>query len=132
LHHQIIIEEAKKMMRIMLKSKVSYASVTDAQLYYKGSITIDEAIMEEAGLLEGERVDVLNLHNGARLQTYVIKGNKNSGVICLNGPAARLGFKGDKIVIISYGMLSDDEIKAFKARYVELDENNKIKNTYLA
>ncbi|MFA7677505.1 MAG: aspartate 1-decarboxylase [Candidatus Omnitrophota bacterium] len=120
------------MMRIMLKSKVSYASVTDAQLYYKGSITIDEAIMEEAGLLEGERVDVLNLHNGARLQTYVIKGNKNSGVICLNGPAARLGFKGDKIVIISYGMLSDDEIKAFKARYVELDENNKIKNTYLA
>jgi len=120
------------MMRIMLKSKTYYAKVTDAELYYKGSISIDEAIMEAAGLLAGERVDVLNLNNGSRLQTYVIKGDKDSGTICLNGPAARLGFKGDKIVIISYGLYNEEELKAQKAKYVELDEQNKIKNTYLA
>ncbi|MCK5393666.1 MAG: aspartate 1-decarboxylase [Candidatus Omnitrophica bacterium] len=120
------------MMRIMLKSKVYYANITDLQLYYKGSITIDEAIMEKSDLMEGERVDVLNVNNGVRLQTYVIKGEKNTGVICLNGPAARMGFKGDKIVIISYGMYSEDELKKIKARYVELGEKNEIKNTHLA
>lgn len=117
-------------MRIMLKSKVYYATVTDAQLYYKGSISIDEAIIEAADLKEGERVDVLNLNNGSRLQTYVIKGKKGSGQICLNGPAARMGFKGDKIIIISYAIYKDEEIK--KAHYVELDEKNQITNTYLA
>ncbi len=120
------------MMRIMLKSKISYAVVTDAELYYKGSITIDAGIMEAAGLREGERVDILNLNNGARIQTYVIKGKKGSGVICLNGPAARSGFKGDKLAIISYGIYSEEELKNFKSQYVELDEHNKIKNTYLA
>jgi aspartate 1-decarboxylase len=114
----------------MLKSKVYYATVTDAQLYYKGSISIDEAIIEAADLKEGERVDVLNLNNGSRLQTYVIKGKKGSGEICLNGPAARMGFKGDKIIIISYAIYKDEEIK--KARYVELGEKNEITNTYLA
>ena len=120
------------MMRIMLKSKVFYAKVTDLQLYYRGSITIDEKIMEEANLKEGERVDVLNLNTGSRLQTYVIKGKKGSGDICLNGPAARLGFKGDKIIIISYGIYNEDELKDLKAKYVELGEKNEIKNTYLA
>ena len=90
------------MMRVMLKSKVSYAVLTDLQLYYKGSISIDEEIMDAANLKENERVDVLNLNTGSRLQTYVIKGERGSGVICLNGPAARLGFKGDKIIIISF------------------------------
>ena len=120
------------MMRIMLKSKIYYAVINDLQLYYKGSITIDEKIMEHADLKEGERVDVLNLNNGTRLQTYVIKGAKDSGMICLNGPAARLGFKGDKIVIISYGLYGEEEIKNLKAKYIEVDEQNKIKNTHLA
>src|SRR3989338_4393541 len=108
------------MMRIMLKSKISYAVVTNSELYYKGSITIDEKIMEASGLREAERVDVLNLNNGARIQTYVIKGKKGSGVICLNGPAARCGFKGDKLTIISYGIYSEEELKDFKSQYVEL------------
>lgn len=120
------------MMRIMLKSKVYYATLNDLQLYYKGSITIDEKIMEKADLCEGERVDVLNVNNGARLQTYVIKGAKDSGTICLNGPAARLGSKGDKIVIISYGLYKEEELKTLKGKYIELDEQNKIKNTHLA
>ncbi len=120
------------MMRTMLKSKVSYAVVSEAQLYYKGSITIDENIMEAADLKKGEKVDVLNLNNGARLQTYVIKGARGSGVICLNGPAARLGAKGDKVVIISYGLYKEEELEKLKGKYVEVDEQNKIKNTYLA
>ena len=120
------------MMRIMLRSKTYYAVITDTQLYYRGSITIDEVIMEKAGLLAGERVDVLNLNNGSRLQTYVIKGDKGSGSICLNGPAAHLGSKGDKVVIISYGLYDEEELRTQKAKYVELDEQNKIKNTYLA
>lgn len=120
------------MMRIMLKSKISYATITDLQLYYKGSITIDEEIMKAADLREAERVDVLNLNTGQRLQTYVIRGKKNSGIICLNGPAARLGFKGDKVIIVSYGIYNEEELADLKSKYVELDERNKIKNTYWA
>lgn len=120
------------MFRIMLKSKISYAVISDLQLYYKGSITIDEDIMDGADLKEGEKVDVLNLNTGARLQTYVIRGEKGSGVICLNGPAARCGYKGDKIIVVSYGLYEEAELKSFKSRYVELDEHNKIKNTYMA
>jgi len=119
------------MFRIMLKSKIYYATITDTQLYYKGSITIDERIMKEADLLEGEKVEVLNLNNGNRLETYVIKGKKR-GVICLNGPAARLGIKNDKIIILSYGLYNEEEIKNLKVRFVELDERNQIKNSYLA
>jgi aspartate 1-decarboxylase len=120
------------MIRIMLKSKISYAKITQTELHYKGSITIDEGLMRAADLYEGERVDVLNLNNGFRLQTYVIKGEENSGVICLNGPAARCGVVGDKIIIVAYGLYSDDECKALKAHYLELDDENKIKNTYMA
>jgi len=120
------------MMRVMLKSKISGATVSAAELYYKGSITIDETLMQEADLYTGERVDVLNLNNGIRLQTYVIAGKKGSGIICLNGPAARAGYKGDKLIIISYGIYSQEEQGARKAKYVELDEHNKIKNSYLA
>jgi aspartate 1-decarboxylase len=116
----------------MLKSKISYATITDLQLYYKGSITIDEDMINEANLKEHERVDVLNLNNGVRLQTYVIKGEKGSGKICLNGPAARSGYKGDKIIIISYGLYNEKELESFKTKFVEVDEQNKIKNSYLA
>lgn len=120
------------MMRTMLKSKIFYAVVTDTQLYYKGSITIDEKIMREADLIEGEKVEVLNLNNGVRLETYTIKGQPESGVICLNGPSARLGFKGDKIVILSYGLYGQDEMPAYKHKLVELDEKNRIKSTSMA
>ena len=120
------------MMRTMLKSKVSNAKVSDNNLYYKGSIEIDEAIMKAADLKEGEKVDVLNLNNGVRFQTYVIKGVFGSGVVCLNGPAARLGHKGDKIIIISYGIYENNELENFKSQYVELDESNSVKNSYEA
>lgn len=120
------------MLRVLLKSKIYYATITETQLYYKGSITIDEAIMEKADLQEGEKVEVLNLNNGERLETYVIKGEKNSGIICLNGPAARRGFKGDKIVILSYGLYDEKEIENHKPIFVELDNGNSLKNTYLA
>lgn len=120
------------MMRIMLKSKVYYATISDLHLYYKGSISIDEEIMKAANLAAGERVDILNLNNGVRLQTYVIKGKAQSGIICLNGPAARCGLKGDKIIVISYGFYSEEELADLKANYVELDEANKIKTSYLA
>ncbi len=120
------------MLRTMLKSKIYYATISDLQLYYKGSITIDQKIIDAADLREGERVDVLNLNNGVRLQTYVITGRRDSGIICLNGPAARRGAKGDKLVIISYGLYQEEEVKTLKGRYVEVDEHNKIKNTHLA
>ncbi|MDD5069737.1 MAG: aspartate 1-decarboxylase [Candidatus Omnitrophica bacterium] len=120
------------MLRTMLKSKICYATVTEMKLYYKGSITIDEAIIEAAVLLPGEKVEVLNLNNGIRFETYVIKGARDSGVICLNGPAARLGVKGDKVVILSYGIYTPEELKNYSADVVEVDESNKITNTYLA
>ncbi|MBN2484186.1 MAG: aspartate 1-decarboxylase [Candidatus Omnitrophica bacterium] len=120
------------MMRTMLKSKISYAIVTEAQLYYQGSITLDEKIIQSAGLYAGEKVEVLNLNNGQRFETYVIKGEPDSGVVCLNGPAARLGCEGDKLIILSYGAYSDEEIETLKVKYVELNESNRIKNSYLA
>ncbi|MBU2102391.1 MAG: aspartate 1-decarboxylase [Candidatus Omnitrophota bacterium] len=120
------------MMRVMLKSKISYAKITSHELYYKGSITIDEEIMEKADLREGEKVEVLNLNNGERLETYAIKGTRQSGVICLNGPSARLGYTGDTIFILSYGFYADEEVVRLKARFVELDDKNKITNTYMA
>lgn len=120
------------MIRTMLKSKIYYATVTDMQLYYKGSITIDEELMEKADLLVNEKVEVLNMNTGSRIETYVIKGKRGSGVICLNGPAARTGIKGDKLVILSYGMYNEDELKKVKPNCVELDDANKIKNIHLA
>ena len=120
------------MMRIMLKSKITSATITDAQLYYRGSITVDESLMEAVDLREGEKVDVLNVNNGARLQTYVIKGPRLSGVICLNGPAARAGVKGDKLMVISYGIYTDDESAKLKPKIVELDDANRIKNPPVA
>jgi aspartate 1-decarboxylase len=120
------------MMRIMLKSKISYATITQAELYYKGSITIDETLMKAACLYENEKVEVLNLNNGNRFETYCIKGKAKSGVICLNGPAARMGFKGDKLIILSYALYSEDEIKKLKSVIVELNERNRVKNTHLA
>lgn len=118
------------MMQIeVLKSKLHRVKVTEADLNYIGSITIDEDLMDAADLMEGERVDVLNLNNGVRLQTYVITGQRGSGTICLNGPAARQGYKGDKIIIISYGYYNQEEVKQLSAKFVQVNEENKIKNT---
>jgi aspartate 1-decarboxylase len=110
----------------ILKSKIHHAVVTEANLHYVGSITIDENLMETAHLIENEKVNVLNMNNGERLETYVIKGKKNSGVICLNGPAARKVLVGDTVVIISYCSLDFEEAKNFKPWIVFPDENNKL------
>lgn len=97
------------MLITVLKSKISYATLTDKNLYYEGSITIDAAIMEQANLKENEQVHIVNLNNGERLITYVIKGEKNSKIFALNGPAARKGEMGDKIFILSYAQVDENE-----------------------
>lgn len=102
----------------VLKSKIHKVSVTQANLNYVGSITIDEDLMDAANLLENEKVQVLNLNNGERFETYVIKGERNSGVICLNGPAARKVLEGDVIIVISYAMMDFEEAKFFKPRLI--------------
>jgi len=116
------------MMRTMLKSKIHRATVTDANLYYEGSITIDQSLMEKSGILANEKVEVLNLNNGSRLETYVIPGKKKSGIICLNGPAARGACKGDKIIIVAYALVEDKDCPGVKPKIVKVDERNRIKN----
>jgi aspartate 1-decarboxylase len=98
----------------IVKSKIHKVTVTEADLQYVGSITIDEALMEAANLIENEKVQVVNLNNGERLETYVIRGERGSGVICLNGPAARKAVIGDVVTIISYATMEFEEAKRFK------------------
>lgn len=98
----------------VVKSKIHRVKITEADLNYVGSITIDEAIMEAANIIENEKVQVVNINNGERLETYVIKGKRNSGTICLNGPAARRAAVGDLVIIISYAGMSFEEAKTFK------------------
>ncbi len=117
------------MMREMFKSKIHRATVTEAELYYEGSITIDRELIDAANFLPGEKVQVVNLNNGARLETYVLEGKAGSGIICLNGPAARLGFKGDEVVIITYAHMTEEEAKVHKPRIVFVDKSNKITST---
>ncbi len=102
----------------VLKSKIHRVTVTEANLNYVGSITIDEDLMEAANLIENEKVQVVNVNNGARLETYVIKGEKGSGVICLNGPAARLVALGDIVIIMSYASMDFEEAKKFKPQVI--------------
>ena len=116
------------MLRTILKSKIHRARVTQANLYYEGSITIDAALMQAADIIEGEKVEVLNLNNGHRLETYAIPGGSGTGVICLNGPAARGACVGDEVVIVSYVLVEDKEAKAVKPKLIKVDERNKIKN----
>ena len=114
-------------MRIeVLKSKIHRAKITQAELHYVGSITIDEVLMNEANLIEGEKVQVVNINNGERLETYVIKGEPNSGVICLNGPAARKAMVGDLVVIISYASMDWEEAKKFKPAIIFPDPDNRL------
>ena len=111
----------------VLKSKIGHATITQAELKYEGSITIDSDILKAVSIIPGEKVHVLNESTGNRLETYVIAGNPASGVICLNGPAARLGFVGDRLIILSYGLLEVFEAKRLKPEIVYLDSRNKIK-----
>lgn len=108
------------------KSKIHRATITEANLNYVGSITIDEDLMDAANLIEGEKVQIVNNNNGERIETYVIKGKRGSGVICLNGAAARKAEVGDIVIIIAYAMMTPEEAKTFKASNVFPDENNKI------
>lgn len=98
----------------VLKSKIHRVSVTEANLNYVGSITIDEALMEAAGMIEGEKVQILDINNGERLETYIIKGLRGSGCICLNGAAARKVAVGDLVIIVSYALMDFEEAKSFK------------------
>ena len=111
------------MFRYMCKSKIHRATVTDANIYYRGSITIDEKLMKASDILPFERVQVLNISSGGRLETYAIKGKK--GEICLNGAAARLAQIGDIIIIISYGLFTNAEAKKIKPKIIFVDGKNK-------
>ncbi|SFC76999.1 L-aspartate 1-decarboxylase [Flexibacter flexilis DSM 6793] len=108
------------------KSKIHRARVTQAELHYVGSITIDEALMDAANLIENEKVQVVNVNNGERLETYVIKGERNSGIICLNGPAARKAQVGDIVIIIGYGYMDFEAAKTFKPSLAFPDNNNRL------
>lgn len=113
------------MFRTMMKSKIHKAVVTEANLQYVGSITIDVALMEAADILTNEKVQVVNNNNGARLETYVIPGERNSGVICLNGAAARQVQVGDQVIIISYAVMTDEQARAYVPKVVFVDESNR-------
>jgi aspartate 1-decarboxylase len=115
------------MLLQVFKSKIHRVKVTQADLNYIGSITIDEALLEAANIMEGEKVQIVNNNNGARLETYVIRGERGSGVICLNGAAARLVQVGDIVIIISYAYMTPEEAKAFKPVAVFPDEQNRLK-----
>jgi aspartate 1-decarboxylase len=114
------------MKRTFLKSKIHRAVITEANLNYTGSITIDEDLMKAAGLLEYEMVQVVNVNNGQRFETYVIKGKAGEKQICLNGAAARLGVVGDRVIIMTYCQLDNDEIKEHRPKIIVTDETNTI------
>ncbi|MBE9503261.1 MAG: aspartate 1-decarboxylase [Proteobacteria bacterium] len=114
------------MKRIMLKSKIHRATLTDANLNYEGSVTIDENLMEAADILPFEQVQIYDINNGNRLETYVIKGKRGSGVICVNGAAARLVSKGDLVIIASYFALNEEEAICHEPKLVYVNENNEI------
>ena len=115
------------MMQIqVLKSKIHRVKITQADINYVGSITIDENLLDAANLIENEKVQVVNANNGERFETYIIKGERGSGVICLNGPAARKGIVGDIVIVISYASMDFEEAKKFVPSVIFPDENNKL------
>ena len=113
-------------MRMMLKSKIHRATVTDANINYEGSITIDRKLMKEADILPYEQVHVLNINNGARFTTYAIEGGEGSGEICLNGAAARLAVKGDLVIILTYTQIPEEQLKNYRPKIVLVNEKNEI------
>jgi aspartate 1-decarboxylase len=117
------------MFRTMLKSKIHRATVTQADLHYVGSVTIDAALMEAADLLAGEQVAIVDVDNGVRLETYVIEGPRGSGVIGINGAAARLVHEGDVVIVISYATVTDAQARTLRPRVVFVDSDNRIVGT---
>ena len=115
------------MRRTLCKSKIHRAVLTGADVHYEGSVTIDRDLMEAADLVEYERVQVVNVNNGARLETYVIEGPRGSGALQLNGAAARLGVVGDHVIVISYAEYDESELAAHQPRKVFVDERNRVK-----
>ena len=114
------------MLRTMMRAKVHGATLIVATLNYVGSLTLDAAIMDRLDMLPNEQVQVLNMNNGSRLMTYLIPGERNSGVVALNGAAARLGQPGDKVLIVTYGAMDEDEARRFQPKVALVDENNRI------
>ena len=114
------------MFRLMLRSKIHRATVTDANLEYEGSLTVDPILLEASGMLAYELVHVSNLQNGERFETYVIPGKRGSGDMILNGPTARLGVKGDKVIVFCYEYFTEDELKTYKPRIILINDQNKV------
>jgi len=114
------------MNRMLLKSKIHRATVTDASLHYEGSITLDPLLMESSDIVEWEQVDVYDINNGSRFTTYAISGKRGSGVVCLNGAAARLVHIGDLVIICSYAQYSDEECRQHEPKIVLVDDKNRI------
>jgi len=114
------------MQILILKSKIHRAIITEANLNYVGSLTLDEDLMDAANLIENEKIQVVNVNNGERLETYIIKGQRGSGIVCLNGPAARKGAQGDIVIVISYALMDFEEAKKFKPTIVFPTEGNKL------
>jgi len=110
-----------------MKSKIHRLSVTERNIEYEGSLTIDADILKAADVLPGEKVQVVNINNGARLETYIMEGKAGSGVVCVNGAAARLAEIGDIVIVIAYGAVSEEELKKFKPKIVLVDEKNRVK-----
>lgn len=115
------------MLRLMLRAKIHRATVTDANLEYEGSLTVDPVLLEAAGILPYEQVSVSNLNNGERFETYVIPGKRGAGEMVLNGPTARKGARGDKVIVFCYEYYNEQELKSFKPRLVYVDDANRIK-----
>ncbi|MDD5449219.1 MAG: aspartate 1-decarboxylase [Candidatus Omnitrophica bacterium] len=115
------------MLRMMCKSKIHSATVTEANLNYTGSITIDKKLLEAVDMLPYERVQIVNLNNGSRVETYVMEGRPSSGTICMNGAAARWAHRGDKVIIISYALMDQKAAEAHRPKVVFVDDKNRIK-----
>ena len=115
------------MLRVLMKSKIHGATVTEANLRYTGSITIDKNLLKASNIYPFERVQIVNLHNGTRVETYVLEGQAGSGTICMNGAAARWAEIGDKVIIISYSLLTEKEIKKHRPQVVFVDDKNRMK-----
>ena len=115
--------------RQLMRAKIHRLTVTEARLDYEGSITVDRELLDLAGIVEGEKVQIVNVNNGSRLETYVMKGRRRSGIVCLNGAAARLGARGDIIILITYASVSEDKIKSFRPTVVLVDPKNRAKKT---
>ncbi len=110
----------------ILKSKIHRAVITEANLNYMGSLTLDEDLMDAANLIENEKVQIANVNNGERLETYIIKGKRGSGIVCLNGPAARKGAEGDIVIVISYALMDFEDAKTFKPVIIFPRDGNKL------